>query len=112
VNGLTSPGASGCGAAGGILLATGETLAQVQNRLLPLGTTINGVLVANDNTAVPLFTYLPSYATANLRGGFNFNERSSVFVAFENITDAYYRNPSWGIDGSGRSVTVQYRYKF
>ena len=37
---------------------------------------------------------------------------STVFVAFENITDSFYRNPSWGIDGAGRSVTVQFRYRF
>jgi outer membrane receptor protein involved in Fe transport len=112
VNGLTSPGPTGCGSAGGILLATGETLLQVQNRLLPLGATINGVTIADNNSVVPLFTYLPSYATANIRGAFTYNETSTLFVAFENITDSFYRNPSWGIDGTGRSVTVQFRYKF
>lgn len=112
INGITTPGVSGCGSAGGILIATGETLAQVQDRLLPIGATINGVTIVDTNSSVPLFTYLPSYATANLRGSFTFNENSSVFVAFENITDTFYRNPSWGIDGSGRSVTVQFRYKF
>ena len=112
VNGLTTAGPTGCGSAGGILLATGETLAQVQNRLLPIGATINGVTIADNNTAVPLFTYLPRYATANIRGSFSFTENSSIFVAFENITDAFYRNPSWGIDGTGRSLTIQLRYKF
>jgi hemoglobin/transferrin/lactoferrin receptor protein len=112
VNGLTTPGPTGCGSAGGILVATGETLTQVQNRLLPIGATINGVTVVDNNSSVPLFIYLPSYATANLRGGFTFNEHATVFVAFENITDSFYRNPSWGIDGTGRSVTVQFRYKF
>jgi len=104
VRGLTTPGTTGqCGSPGGILIATGETLEQVQNRVLP------GV---DNNTAVPLFTYLPSYATANLRGGFRINEKAGVFVAFENILDSFYRNPSWGIDGAGRSITVQLRYKF
>ncbi|MBA3600648.1 MAG: TonB-dependent receptor, partial [Acidobacteria bacterium] len=113
VNGLTTAGTTGiCGSAGGTLVATGETLAQVQNRLLPIGATINGVRVVNNDTAVPLFTSLPSYAIFNLRGGFNFGEKSQVFVAFENIFDNFYRNPSWGIDGAGRNLTIQYRYKF
>nr|MBA3694493.1 TonB-dependent receptor [Acidobacteriota bacterium] len=113
VNGLTTPGTTGiCGSAGGVLIATGETLAQVQNRLLPIGATVNGVFIANNDTAVPLFTSLPSYAIFNLRGGFNFGEKSQLFVAFENIFDNFYRNPSWGIDGAGRNLTIQYRYKF
>src|SRR3712207_8302674 len=40
-----------------ILLPTGETLLQVQNRVLG-GATVN---------SAPLFTYLPSYAIMNLR---------------------------------------------
>ncbi len=112
VNGLTTPGATGCGSAGGILIATGETLAQVQNRILPIGALINGVRVVNNDTVVPLFTSLPSYAIFNLRGGYHIGENQQLFVAFENIFDNFYRNPSWGIDGAGRNFTVQYRYKF
>lgn len=113
VRGLTTTGTGGvCNTSGGILTATGETLAQVQNRILPLGAVINGVRVVNDNTVVPLFTALPGYALFNLRGGYTFNDRSKVFVAFENIFDNYHRNPSWGIDGAGRSLFLQYTYKF
>ena len=112
VRGLTTPGATGCGSAGGILIATGETLAQVQNRLLPIGTVINGVRVVNDNTTVPLFTYLPSYGLINLRGGWKFGENSRVTIEFENIFDRPYRNPSWGIDGAGRSLRAAYRFRF
>jgi len=112
VNGVTTAGTTGCGSAGGILTATGETQAQVQNRLLPIGATINGVLIANDNTVVPLYTYLPGYGVANIRGGFMINERAQINWAFENIFDQSYRNPSWGIDGAGRSFTAQFRYKF
>ena len=112
VNGLTTPGATGCGSAGGTLRATGETQAQVQNRLLPIGATINGVLVVNDSTAVPLFTHLPGYGLANLRGGITVNEHANIFLAFENIFDQAYRNPSWGIDGTGRSFNAQFRFRF
>ena len=101
VRGLTNNPDRVCGSGDEtILLLTGETLPQVQNRVL--GT-------AN---SAPLFTYLPSYAIVNLRGGIRFGEKSQVFLAFENIFDRPYRNPSWGIDGAGRSFSVAYRVRF
>lgn len=113
VRGYTTPGTTGqCGSAGGILIATGETLAQVQNRLLPIGATINGVFIANNSTAVPLFPTIPGYALFNVRGGYRFNERHEINVAFENIGDKSHRLPGWGIDGAGRSLNFSYRFKF
>ncbi len=112
VRGLTTPGPTGCGTAGGILIPTGETLAQVQDRLLPIGATINGVTVVDDDTLVPFFPYLPGYGLVGVRGGVKFDERSELFVDFENIFDKSYRGISWGIDGAGRGVTLRYRYTF
>ncbi|HKR22339.1 MAG TPA: TonB-dependent receptor, partial [Pyrinomonadaceae bacterium] len=112
VRGLTTPGATGCGSAGGILIPTGETLAQVQNRLLPIGSTINGVFVADNNSVVPTHPYVAGYGLVGVRGGFKFDEKSEIFVDFENIFDKSYRGISWGIDGAGRGVTVRYRYSF
>ena len=112
VRGLTTPGSTGCGSAGGILIQTGETLAQVQNRLLPIGATINGVRVVNNDTVVPTHPYLAGYGLVGVRGSFKFAEGSEVFVDFENIFDKSYRGISWGIDGAGRGVTVRYRYEF
>lgn len=112
VRGITTPGATGCGSAGGILIATGETSAQVQNRLLPIGATINGVTVVNNDTVVPMFTALPGYALFGVRGGVKLAEHSEVIVDFENMFDKSYRGISWGIDGAGRGITVRYRYKF
>ena len=112
VRGVTTPGATGCGSAGGTLISTGETLAQVQNRLLPVGATINGVTVVNNDTVVPLYPYLPGYGLVGVRGAFRLGERSEVFVDFENIGDRQYRGISWGVDGAGRGVTLRYRYKF
>ncbi|HET8781330.1 MAG TPA: TonB-dependent receptor, partial [Pyrinomonadaceae bacterium] len=104
VRGLTTPGPQGCGSAGGILIPTGETLAQVQNRLLPLGSVVNGVFVADTNTIVPTHPYLAGYGLVGFRGGYKFDKKSEVFVDFENIFDKSYRGISWGIDGAGRGV--------
>ena len=102
VRGLTNNPDGICGSRDEtILLATGETLLQVQNRVLGRGV-----------DSAPLFTYLPSYAIANLRGCFRIGEKSQIFWAFENIFDRPYRNPSWGIDGAGRSFRVAYRLRF
>ena len=114
VRGLTTTGPTGCGSASSsaVLIATGETLAQVQNRVLPLGATINGVLVANNDTLVPLFTEVKPYTLFGVRGSYRFGDHSELFVDFENVFDQTYRGISWGIDGGGRGVMVRYRYKF
>ena len=112
VHGLTTPGAGGCNTAGGILISTGETLAQVQNRLLPLGATINGVTIVDANSNVPMFTAVPGYGLVGVRGAIRFGERSEFLFDLENIGDKQYRGISWGIDGAGRGVTLRYRYKF
>jgi hemoglobin/transferrin/lactoferrin receptor protein len=112
VRGLTTPGSQGCGSAGGILIATGENVTQVQDRLLPLGSTVNGVVVADANTLVPTHPYLAGYGLVGVRGGFKFDDRSEISADFENIFDKSYRGISWGIDGAGRGVTLRYRYRF
>jgi hemoglobin/transferrin/lactoferrin receptor protein len=113
VRGITSTGTNGqCGTSGGTLLATGETSAQLQNRLLPLGATINGVFIADNDTSVPLFNAIPGYALFNVRGGYRFNEKHEVNFEFENIGDKSHRSPGSGIDGSGRSFRMSYRVKF
>ncbi len=103
VRGLTFNAAGTCNAAVGTytLRATGEDITQVLTRVL-------GPSFATSQ----LFTKLPGYGVVNLRGGITVNEKASFFWAFENIFDAYYRNPSWGIDGAGRGFAAQFRYKF
>ena len=102
VRGLTNNPDGVCGTGDEtVLLPTGESLLQVQDRVLGAGV-----------NSAPLFRYLPGYGVANLRGGFRIRESSQIFWAFENIFDHHYRNPSWGIDGPGRSLRVGYRYRF
>jgi hemoglobin/transferrin/lactoferrin receptor protein len=113
VRGLTTVGTNGqCGSAGGILIATGETLQQVQDRVLPIGAIINGILVVDNSTSIPLFNAIPGYLLLNVRGGYKFGEDQEVTIDFENIADKSHRAPGWGIDGPGRSLTVRYQYKF
>lgn len=103
VRGLTSNAAGICNQAVGTytLRATGENSMQVLTRVLGAGF-----------PTLPAFTHLPGYGLANIRGGITLNEKVNIFWAFENIFDQAYRNPSWGIDGSGRSFTAQFRFKF
>lgn len=108
--GLTGTGANGqfdsptTGVQDDVLLATGETLAQVQTRVL-------GALTPN-SVSVPLFTRLPGYGLFNVRGGLRLSDAFHLDIEFENITDQTHRGVSWGIDGAGRSVTVRSRYRF
>ena len=83
-----------------IFLATGETLARVQNRVL--GTAGSSILCPE----------LPGYGLISLRGAFRFAKNSELLIDLENLADKSYRGISWGIDGAGRGVTVHYRYKF
>jgi hemoglobin/transferrin/lactoferrin receptor protein len=98
--GLIGVGADGiAGTADDILLATGETLAEVQNRVL--GT-------AN---SAPLYPEIPGYVTVNLSGGLRLGARHDLYVEFVNIGDVNYRGVSWGLDAPGRSLYLSYRIK-
>ena len=105
-NGATARGwvsAGGDGAFGtgdDILAATGETLAQVQDRVLGPG-------VASS----PLFAELPGFVTFGVRGGLRLGGHE-VIVSVENLADTTYRGVSWGLDGPGRSVAARYVFRF
>ncbi len=84
-----------------VLLATGETLPQIQDRVLGPG-------VASSS----LYTAVPGYVTLGLRGAVQFGTRHEVLVDFENLGDRNYRSVSWGLDAPGRGAFVRYRLKF
>lgn len=84
----------------GILRATGETLAQVQNRLL------------GSAASAPLYTKINGYATFNVRAGYRLGEQQDLMVEFENIGDRNYRGISSGIDAPGRGAFVRYAIHF
>ncbi|MEO6237546.1 MAG: TonB-dependent receptor [Vicinamibacterales bacterium] len=84
------------GNADDVLLATGETLAQIQDRVLGVGV-----------TASSLFTAVPGYAATGVRFGVKAG-RHQLSVHAENLTDKNYRGISWGVDAPGRGISARY----
>ncbi len=85
----------------GILLPTGETLEEVQQRVL--GPTLEGN---------PLFSETPAWWTASLRGGFNINNRNELTFAINNIFDRNYRLHGSGFDAPGISAIASWVGRF
>jgi hemoglobin/transferrin/lactoferrin receptor protein len=82
------------------LIATGETLAQIQDRVLGVG--------VNSSS---LFTDVPGYATVGVRVGVK-SGRHELMVHAENLGDTNYRGISWGVDAPGRGIAVRYSVGF
>lgn len=98
VRGWVGPGLDGVfGTADDILLKTGETLAQIQDRVLGVGV-----------GSAPLFTAVPGYLTVNIRAGFKIGKQHDFIVELENLTDENYRGIAWGLDAPGRSLSISY----
>ena len=84
----------------GILLSTGETVAQVQTRLL--GTAASGVLFSDG----------PGFAAVGARAGLPVGSRLDLIVIGENLTDKNYRLYGSGVDSPGINVELKVRYRF
>ncbi|GAB4411954.1 MAG: TonB-dependent receptor [Bryobacter sp.] len=93
-------------------LPIGESLQQIQDRWLPIGATINGVLVVNDNTRVPLYSATAGWAAFHVRAGIPIGEKLDAIVALENIFDQNYRIHGSGNDAPGRNFYLRLRYRF
>jgi len=99
--GWVSAGPDGVmGSADDVLTATGETIAQIQDRVLGVGV----------NSGV-LFSAVPSYVTGGVRAGIKFGAHQLLIDA-ENLNDQNYRGISWGIDAPGRAISVKYVARF
>ncbi|MEN6533895.1 MAG: TonB-dependent receptor [Bryobacteraceae bacterium] len=108
-----SAGADGArGTADDVFRLSGETLRRIQDRVLPLGSTINGVLVSSDSAGVPLFPRTAGYVTFNVTAGIRLSETTSLSAGIGNLCDRNYRVHGSGIDGPGRDLWVRYRYVF
>lgn len=102
VRGLVGPGPDGIlGTSDDRLLATGETLAEVQDRVLGPGT-----------EEALLWRGVPGYVVFSVRGGFRIGERHEVLLDFHNLGDRNYRGISWGLDSPGRSLAFRYAARF
>ena len=84
----------------GRLVATGETLLEVQNRVL--GTA----------TSAPLFTSQPGFVVFGLRAGVRLTPSFDISAFGENLTDTNYRLYGSGLDAAGINVQVRARYRF
>jgi outer membrane receptor protein involved in Fe transport len=106
LNGATARGWVGAGSDGVIgtaddlLMATGETVAQIQDRVLGVGI-----------ASAPLMRELAGFVTVGFRGGFHLG-RHEVIVDAENVTDRNYRGVSWGVDAPGRGMSLRYVTRF
>ena len=99
-------------ASGRVFQPTGETLLQIQDRVLPLGATINGVRVTGDATRVPLYTSTAGWAALNLRTGVPLGERWQAMAALENLLDHNYRTHGSGMDAPGITAYLGLRLLF
>lgn len=85
---------------GGVLVATGETLTQVQDRVL--GTAALG----------QLFTTHPGFAVLGFRAGMQVTPRVDVTAMAENVGDVNYRLYGSGLDAPGFNLQLRTRYRF
>jgi hemoglobin/transferrin/lactoferrin receptor protein len=85
---------------GGLLLPTGETLAEVQNRVL------------GDQARAPLYTQTDGFVSIGLRGGWRVTPRLDLIVIGENLSDENYRWHGSGVDAPGINVQIRTRFRF
>lgn len=97
---------------GGRTIPVSESLLAIQNRVLPIGATINGVRIVDDNTRVPLYLTTAGWASFHVRSGIPLTERLDLIAALENILDKNYRLHGSGIDSPGRNLFLRLRWRF
>ena len=83
------------------LVATGETLAQVQARVLGGAT-----------GAVPLFTKTPGFFVLGARAGFPIGHLLELTIIGEDLADANYRLHGSGLDEPGLNLIARLRARF
>lgn len=89
--------------ANGVFRPTGETLLQIQNRVLP------GLA---DAVRVPLYRSTAGWTTVAVRTGMPIGERWQAMAALENLLDRNYRVHGSGIDSPGFNFYLSLSYRF
>lgn len=85
---------------GGRLVATGETLAEVQARVL------------GNATSAPMYASTAGYASLGLRAGVPIGRHVELVVIGENLTDRNHRLHGSGLDESGLNIQSRLRVQF
>ena len=107
------PAADGiAGTADDLFRPTNETLRQIQDRVLPLGATIQGITVLNDGTRVPLFASTAGWFAADVLGGYPLMERVQLNFGVQNLFDANYRHHGSGLDMPGVNAFAGLTYSW
>jgi hemoglobin/transferrin/lactoferrin receptor protein len=84
----------------GLLLATGETLAQVQSRVM------------GSSSLLALYSETPGFVVFGVRGGVRFGSRVDLTLIGENLGDRNYRLHGSGVDEPGINVVARLRARF
>lgn len=87
----------------GVFQPTGETLAAIQNRVLP---------GAAANTRVALFTRTDGWVSLDFRAGLPLTDNLTITGGLLNAADRNYRLHGSGVDAAGRSVFGGLRLQF
>lgn len=90
----------------GRMAVTGETLAQLLDRVLPL------TLAGSASTRVPLYTSTAGWVDLGVRGGFPVSDRWIIEAGVSNLFDKNYRIHGSGIDSPGIHVWSALRFTF
>ncbi len=94
-----------------IFVPTNETVAAIRNRVLPVGSTINGITIVNDDTRAPLYTRTKGFATTSIRTGFSLSKNTQLDLGLFNILDQNYRTHGSGTDAAGINLWMGIRFK-
>lgn len=84
----------------GVLLPTGETLAQVQQRVL------------GGASSALLFDELPGHFVTTVRGTYRVSPQVELMVIGDNLFDVNYRHLGSGVDAPGANIRVHTRILF